>query len=167
MRPVSESSGSHPRTEFPMSQQPRTRLAFTPLEDRATPASAATAGVFAVGVDQGQTGDVVVYGGDRTELFRITTPYGADFTGGVRVAVADVTGDGVADVVTAPGPGTEPVVKVYDGSTHDVVASFDAYEATFTGGVSVAAAGLNGDGKADVITGADLGGGPRVRVFDV
>lgn len=81
-------------------------------------------------------------------------------------AQADVTGDGVADLITAAGPGSAPTVKVYDGATHALVASFDAYESSFTGGVNVAAADLNGDGKAEVIVGADLGGGPRVRVLD-
>ena len=42
---------------------------------------------------------------------------------------------------------------------------FFAYESTFRGGVFVAVADLNGDGKADIITGTESGGGPRVRVF--
>jgi hypothetical protein len=142
-----------------------TRLGVTPLEDRQTP-SAGLAGPFAVGVPDGKTGDVVVYNADRSVGFTVTAPYGAGFTGGVRVALADVTGDGTPDLITAPGPGTEPLVKVYDGATHDLVASFDAYDPKFTGGVYVAAADLTGDGKAEIITGADQGGGPVVAVFD-
>ncbi|MBN9520569.1 hypothetical protein J0H58_18950, partial [bacterium] len=137
-------------------------LSITTLEDRTTPAA------YAVGVSAGGTGDAVVYDGAGTELYRVATPYGADFTGGVRVALADVTGDGTADLVTAPGAGTAPTIRVYDGADpdHALVASFDAFESSFTGGVSVAAADLTGDGFAEVVVGADLGGGPRVVVFD-
>src|SRR5262249_33539975 len=43
--------------------------------------------------------------------------------------------------------------------------SFMAYCPSFTGGVYVAAGDLNGDGWADIVTGAGAGGGPHVEVF--
>src|SRR5438067_392233 len=90
----------------------------------------------------------------------------ATFSGGVSVAVFDVNGDGFADVVVGAGPGGGPHVKVFSGKDGSVLQSFMAYAPTFTGGVSVAAGDVNGDGKADVITGAGPGGGPHVKVFD-
>ncbi|MFO0848463.1 MAG: FG-GAP-like repeat-containing protein [Gemmataceae bacterium] len=126
----------------------------------------AFAGVFAVGAQVGQTGTATVYNSDRTVAYSVT-PFGADYTGGVRVALADVTGDGTPDLIAAAGPGGGSQVAVYDGAgTHAQVGTFDAYEAGYTGGVYVAAADLTGDGKAEIVTGADEGGGPRVRVFD-
>jgi hypothetical protein len=91
--------------------------------------------------------------------------YDPSFTGGVRVALADFNGDGVPDIVTAAGPGGGPHVKVFDGATGAVLMSFFAYDASFTGGVFVAAGDVNGDGTPDIITGAGAGGGPHVRVF--
>jgi len=92
--------------------------------------------------------------------------YDARFLGGVRVATADFTGDGVLDIITAPGPGGGPHIRLLDGSTGIVLSEFFAYSPGFTGGVYVAAGDVNGDGIPDIVTGAGAGGGPHVRVFN-
>ena len=84
----------------------------------------------------------------------------------MRVATGDVTGDGVPDIVTAPGVGGGPVVRIFDGVTGNMVREFNAYDANFRGGVYIALADLDGDGKDDIITGAGAGGGPHVKVFN-
>jgi hypothetical protein len=91
--------------------------------------------------------------------------YDARFRGGVRVAACDVNGDGRTDVVTGAGPGGGPHVRVFDGVTGTELASFFAYDTGFTGGVFVACGDVDGDGVRDLITGADAGGGPHVRVL--
>ena len=95
--------------------------------------------------------------------------YDPAFPGGVSVAAADVTGDGVAEIITGAGPGGGPHVRAFSlaGGVVTEVASFFAYDPAFPGGVTVAAADLTGDGVAEIITGAGPGGGPHVRVFDV
>jgi len=45
--------------------------------------------------------------------------------------------------------------------------SFFAYASTFRGGVRVALGDVNGDGSTDLITGAGVGGGPQVNVYNV
>jgi glucose/arabinose dehydrogenase len=112
-------------------------------------------------------------GGPTAKLFDLATgtprqtvnAFAAGFTGGVRVAAADVTGDGVADLITGAGPGGGPDVRVYDGATGQQVRQFLAFEPSFTGGVYVAAGDIDGDGLADLIVSPDVGGGPRVRVL--
>ncbi|MFO0938774.1 MAG: FG-GAP-like repeat-containing protein, partial [Gemmataceae bacterium] len=92
--------------------------------------------------------------------------YESTYTGGVRVAVGDVNGDGVADIITATGIGGGPRIRVFSGADNSIVLmDFFAYESSFRGGVFVAAGDITGDGKADIIVGTESGGGPRVRVF--
>ncbi len=84
--------------------------------------------------------------------------------GGVDVAVGDTNGDGTDEIIIGFGRGSEPYVQVTntDGS---VLSSFVAYPVRFRGGVNVATADLDGDGRDEIITGAGPGGGPHVRVF--
>jgi uncharacterized delta-60 repeat protein len=92
--------------------------------------------------------------------------YFPDFPGTVRTATADVTGDGVPDLLGGAGPGGTAHVRVFDGKTGSLVGEVTAFESTFTGGVFVAAADLTGDGKADLVVTPDQGGGPVVAVYD-
>jgi len=98
-------------------------------------------------------------------VIREFQPYANGFNGGVNVASGDVTGDGVADIITAPASNGGADIRVYDGVTGAMVAAFLAYDAEFDGGASVAVGDLDGDGVGDIITGAGTGGGPHVRVF--
>jgi hypothetical protein len=93
-------------------------------------------------------------------------PFESTFRGGVRVATGDFNGDGFDDVAAGAGPGGGPRVVVIDGKTGGVLASFFAYEQTFTNGVFVAVGDVTGDGRADVVVGAGSLGGPRVQVRD-
>jgi hypothetical protein len=87
------------------------------------------------------------------------------FSAGAQVAVGDVTGDGVLDIIATPGPGHSPQVRVFGGTTGNIVQEFTAYAPAFTGGMFVAAADFNADNRADIVT-APLGnGGPHVRIF--
>ena len=122
----------------------------------------------AVGADAGGGPLVTITfpNGTYTSFFA----YASTFTGGVRVALGDVNGDGSIDVITGAGPGGGPQVNVYNvNSLSGVVtlqSSFFAFSApSFTGGVYVAAGHTNGDIYDDVIVGAGATGGSRVQVY--
>ena len=91
--------------------------------------------------------------------------YAPGFIGGIDVAAGDVDGDGVDEIVTAAGPGGGPHVRIFKADGTPVGNGFMAYDPGFVGGVRVSAGDVDGDGKAEIITGAGPGGGPHVRVF--
>ena len=89
-----------------------------------------------------------------------------NFRGGVFVAVRDINGDSILDIIVGAGAGGGPEVRIFDGRTNSILKSFFAYDASFRGGVSVATIDFNHDGILDLVTGAGAGGAPHVKVFD-
>jgi VCBS repeat protein len=113
---------------------------------------------------------VAVYRIDGTQTGTFDA-YPGLFQGGVRVALADVDGDGRSEAITAPGPGMEAEIGVFtqqwvnerDRGTR--LAHFLAFESSFAGGASVAAGDVTGDGRPEIVVGAGPGRAPEVRVF--
>ncbi len=91
-------------------------------------------------------------------------PYGVGFRGGITVTSGDVNGDGRAEIITGAGPGGGPHVRIF-GTDGTAAGQFFAYAKSFRGGITVTSGDVNGDGRAEIITGAGPGGGPHVRIF--
>ena len=108
---------------------------------------------------------VTIYGADGSVLAS-WLPYGDAYAAGLSLAVGDVNGDGHDEIVTGPGAGFQPLVKVFRTDGTAVNNGFLAYAASFKGGVQVAVGDLYNDGTAEIITGAGPGGGPQVRTFN-
>jgi len=122
---------------------------------------------MAVGADQGGSPRVTVF--DSTGNFNLFDfmAYDQSFTGGVRVATGDFNGDGTDDIVTAPGPGGGPNVRIFDGTNGRLLRDFMVYDPSFNGGVYITTGDIDGDGNEDIVTAAGVGGGPHVRVIAV
>lgn len=93
--------------------------------------------------------------------------YDKAFNRGVNVAVGDFNNDNSREIVTVPGFGGGPHVRVWNRSGKELFQEngFKAYDAAFRGGLSVAVVDVDGDGSDEIITGPGAGGGPHVRAF--
>ena len=67
-------------------------------------------------------------------------------------------------IIVAPQSDNAGTVKKINNKGK-VFSEWLAYDKNFRGGVNVAAGDVDGDGRAEIITGAGFSGGPQVRVF--
>src|SRR3989338_4251268 len=110
-------------------------------------------------------------GGPHVRIFNIEGQLISQFfaadkklRGGINIAVADINGDNIDEIITGAGKGSEPEVKIFD-SQGNLLKKFLAYNQTFRGGVKVAVADLHGDGQPEIIAAIENNAVPEVRVF--
>ena len=90
---------------------------------------------------------------------------GAVYKGNIDLTLADVDGDGKAEIIVSSGSGNSAKVEIWKGDGQKQ-GEFLAYPDVFKGGAFVSAGDINSDGKAEIVTGAGYRGGPQVRGFD-
>ena len=88
--------------------------------------------------------------------------YTKGFLGGVHVATGDLDGDGKIEIVTTPGAGGGPHVRVWD-SQMKPVRDFFAYDSGMSDGVTVTI--LETKWGAAIVTGVESWQSPLVRRF--
>jgi hypothetical protein len=93
----------------------------------------------------------------RQHLFDIR-PFDASFRGGVQADTADFNGDGIADIVAAPGPGHPGKIRIFNGLNGSLLNEFFAFAANdpvlarnYIGGVDVAVGNVIGDSRWEIV----------------
>ncbi|MFM8281927.1 MAG: FKBP-type peptidyl-prolyl cis-trans isomerase [Planctomycetaceae bacterium] len=160
---------SSPQRGHAARRSTRRQLAVEPLEPRQVMAA-----LVAVGSEIGATSTPLVrlVNGETGAVVAQTLAYEAAFRGGVRVALGNVDGDPGLELITAPGPGRDGEVRVFDVRESGGVTSLvelPAYRtlpfgAAYRSGVDVATGDVDGNGLDDIVAAASRGAGD-VRVF--
>jgi len=99
--------------------------------------------------------------------------YESNFRGAVRWAAADMNWDGIPDLITVTGAGRAAEVHIYNGTPDAAgkyagqeIASFPVLPTGVHSGAFLAVGDVNHDGANDIVTAADAGWLPQVRVWD-
>ena len=119
----------------------------------------------------GKPATVQVHDGNGDEVLATVTPF-PDFEGVPSVAMADVNGDMILDLIVGTGAGVAPQVVAYggadapDGPFKTEIARFAPFDAGFRGGVTVAGDDIDGNALADnIIVGSGPGMESQVKIF--
>jgi hypothetical protein len=118
------------------------------------------------GTENGGGPQVRVFNGDGMLINPGFFAYDKAFRGGVNVAIGDLNGDHINEIITGAGAGGGPHVRVFNKNGTLINPGFFAYDKTFRGGVNISVGDVDADGTDEIITGPGSGGSPLARIFD-
>lgn len=146
-------------------------MAFDATQENRNGLDVATGDVNGDGIDEiiagtgpGRSTEVRIFTSTGQLLYSFM-PYGKGFTGGIRVASADLLSNGKAEIVTSPRKGGGPEIRVFN-ETGNLQTHFLAYSSGFRGGVDVAATAATATNPGIIVTSPGTGGGPHIRIFN-
>ncbi len=116
---------------------------------------------------EGNGGLLAVYDQDGNELVS-KSPYGEDYTGGISVYHADVTGNGKENLITVSLEGV-PQMKLYKYTNAGKLKKLHAITPykNYTGGIDVAVGDITGDSKADIAVTTKEYSGKKVKLYKI
>ena len=106
---------------------------------------------------------VKVVDADTGALITSFQAYEATYKEGVRVAVGDINGDGIPEIITAPGHNHTALIEVWDITSADLTTpptlleSFLAYPSSYKGGSTIGIGDVNGDKLNDLVVAPSRG----------
>jgi hypothetical protein len=106
----------------------------------------------------------VVDGSSGSELGGGFFPFGQRFDSGVRVAAADVNGDGKAELLTVPLAGNR--VSAFGPGGGEPFRTYETFPGTSVGRAEIAAGDVLGTSRPELVAAGLVAGGVQVNVLD-